>query len=135
MKRTKLKSIGVDILGFLLIIAAGLTGWLPGPGGIPLLILGLSLLATNHEWAEKLLQSVKHQGVTISNKLFSDKPVVRWGIDIAGVLLVTISVLVLTHVTRNIARTAAVSLIIVSLFLLLGNRKRINSVKKRFQKK
>ena len=54
--------IAVDVLGILLIIAAGLFGWLPGPGGIPLLLAGLSLLATNHEWARKLLHSLKENG-------------------------------------------------------------------------
>ncbi|GAA1649486.1 hypothetical protein GCM10009744_46210 [Kribbella alba] len=51
--------IGVGVLGCLLIIAAPLTGWLPGPGGIPLFIAGLAVLASEFEWAQRLLQRVK----------------------------------------------------------------------------
>ncbi|TCC25756.1 hypothetical protein E0H92_32340 [Kribbella speibonae] len=51
--------IGVGVLGGILIIAAPLTGWLPGPGGIPLFIAGLAVLASEFEWAQRLLYRVK----------------------------------------------------------------------------
>ncbi|HZX01879.1 PGPGW domain-containing protein [Kribbella sp.] len=47
--------IGVGVLGGLLLLAAPLTGWLPGPGGIPLFIAGLAVLASEFEWAQRLL--------------------------------------------------------------------------------
>jgi uncharacterized protein (TIGR02611 family) len=50
--------ICVGVVGGLLIIAAPLTGWLPGPGGIPLLIAGLAVLASEFEWAQRLLDRV-----------------------------------------------------------------------------
>jgi hypothetical protein len=49
----------VGTLGVLLIVLAGLTGWLPGPGGIPLALVGLAVLASEFEWAERLLDRVK----------------------------------------------------------------------------
>jgi putative transmembrane protein PGPGW len=51
--------IGVGVLGAILIIAAPLTGWLPGPGGIPLLIAGLAVLASEFAWAHQVLHQVK----------------------------------------------------------------------------
>lgn len=39
-------------VGLVLILLAGLTGWLPGPGGIPLFLLGIAILATEFEWAK-----------------------------------------------------------------------------------
>ncbi len=51
--------IVVGFVGVVLIIAAPLTGWLPGPGGIPLLIAGLAVLASEFEWAQRLLQRVR----------------------------------------------------------------------------
>jgi hypothetical protein len=51
--------IGVGVVGGLLLIAAPLTGWLPGPGGIPLFIAGLAVLASEFEWAQRLLYRVK----------------------------------------------------------------------------
>lgn len=43
----------VLIVGSLFIIAAALTGWLPGPGGIPLFLIGVAILATEFERAER----------------------------------------------------------------------------------
>lgn len=43
----------VLIVGSLFIIAAALTGWLPGPGGIPLFLIGVAILATEFEKAER----------------------------------------------------------------------------------
>jgi uncharacterized protein (TIGR02611 family) len=44
----------VLVIGSLFIIAAGLTGWLPGPGGIPLFLIGIAILSTEFEWAQRL---------------------------------------------------------------------------------
>lgn len=43
----------VLIVGSLLIIASILTGWLPGPGGIPLFLVGIAILATEFEQARR----------------------------------------------------------------------------------
>src|SRR3712207_3839953 len=44
-------------LGGLLLVALGfLTGPLPGPGGIPLVLLGLAVWSSEFEWADKLMQ-------------------------------------------------------------------------------
>ncbi len=51
--------IGVGVLGALLMIAAALTGWLPGPGGIPLFILGLAVWASEFAWAKRLMDWFK----------------------------------------------------------------------------
>lgn len=134
--RNRLVRIGVDILGVLAIIAAGIIGPLiPGPGGIPLLILGLSLLATNHEWAERWLLTVKKQGVNISDKIFSDKPSVKIGLDIASVALIAGGVLLVTQATRSVFQTAAISLFIMAILLFFGNRKRAKTFKNRFFKR
>lgn len=42
------------VIGSLFIIAAALTGWLPGPGGIPLFLIGIAILSTEFEWAKQL---------------------------------------------------------------------------------
>lgn len=53
------KVIVLDILGVICLIGAVLLGWVPGPGGIPLAIAGLALLAINHEWARQWLEKMK----------------------------------------------------------------------------
>lgn len=132
LSKKQLKRIGVDILGYLLIIAAGLTGWLPGPGGIPLLILGLSLLATNNQWADRLLKAIQNRGVEISQKVFSDSPKVQWAIDIASVALIAVAVTILNMATKSLAKTTAIILIVSALILLLINRNRIKDIKRKF---
>jgi hypothetical protein len=136
ISKKQLKRIGVDLLGYLLIIAAGLTGWLPGPGGIPLLIIGLSLLATNNQWADRLLKTVEKRGVEISQKLFSGNPKVQWAIDIISIALLAIAVIVLNLATKSLTKTTAIILIVSSLLLLLMNRDRIKALRKKlFQKR
>lgn len=49
----------VGVVGVFLILLAGATGWLPGPGGIPLALLGLAVLASEFEWAQDLLDWAK----------------------------------------------------------------------------
>lgn len=45
-------------IGMIFVVAAGLTGWLPGPGGIPLFLIGITILATEFQWAERIKQKV-----------------------------------------------------------------------------
>lgn len=48
----------VLIIGSLFIVAAGLTGWLPGPGGVPLFLIGIAILATEFTWAKRIRDKV-----------------------------------------------------------------------------
>lgn len=117
--------IAVDTLGVLLIIAAGLFGWLPGPGGIPLLLAGLGLLATNHEWARRLLVSLKENGNKIIEVVFRDHPLLVIAYDILAVTLLVVAGLLLGQASGNILHGLAIALIFLGIGLFLGNRKRI----------
>lgn len=44
----------VFIVGMFFFVAAILTGWLPGPGGIPLFLVGVAILSTEFAWAKKV---------------------------------------------------------------------------------
>lgn len=57
--RRHAKRAGIFVLGWALIIAALAIGWLPGPGGIPLVLLGLAVLATEFEWAARRQRQLK----------------------------------------------------------------------------
>ncbi len=48
----------VLVVGCTFILAAAATGWLPGPGGIPLFLVGIAILATEFVWAEKFRDRV-----------------------------------------------------------------------------
>jgi hypothetical protein len=44
----------VLVIGMLFVLAAAATGWLPGPGGIPLFLIGIAILASEFAWAERI---------------------------------------------------------------------------------
>jgi uncharacterized protein (TIGR02611 family) len=52
---------GVGIVGTLLVVLGCLSGPLPGPGGIPLVLLGLAVMASEFVWAERLMAVFKRQ--------------------------------------------------------------------------
>ena len=41
-------------LGMLLVIVSPFTGLLPGPGGIPIFLLGIAILASEYDWANRI---------------------------------------------------------------------------------
>ena len=133
-ERSRIKRIGVDVLGVLLIIAAGLSAPIPGPGGLPLLILGLSLLATNHTWAENLLNRVKDSGSKLGDMLFNGNKYQKWVIDILGIAVIAGAVWLATQFTKSTAKTAAISLTLLALVLLFGNRNRYKNLKAKVKK-
>jgi hypothetical protein len=56
------------ILGVMLILSAGLIGWLPGPGGMVLFLLGIAVLASEFVWAERFrdwILSILKRGANI----------------------------------------------------------------------
>jgi hypothetical protein len=58
-KKHAVYRVVVGFVGVFLLLLAAATGWLPGPGGIPLALLGLAVLASEFEWAQRLLYRVK----------------------------------------------------------------------------
>jgi len=48
----------VLVSGMTLVLASGLFGWIPGPGGIPLFLAGVAILATEYDWAERFKQRI-----------------------------------------------------------------------------
>ena len=42
------------IIGSVFVLAAAATGWLPGPGGVPLFLIGIAILASEFVWAERV---------------------------------------------------------------------------------
>lgn len=53
--------IGVAVAGLLLVVLGFVSGPIPGPGGIPLVLLGLAIWSSEFEWAQRLMQRFKAQ--------------------------------------------------------------------------
>lgn len=108
-----------------MLIGALLFGWIPGPGGVPLLLGGLALLSLNHEWARRLLMRARQQGSFLFEFLFPDNKIVKAAYDALGAVLIAMSVLILNQFTHNLAKSTAVMLIFLGIGLLLSNRRRL----------
>lgn len=122
------KKIAIDIAGFGLMILAPLLGWLPGPGGIPLFLIGLGLVSMNHEWAEKILNDFEHYRVEFTDKILMSSPKVSLAIDITFILaLAAGSYLALTQ-ESIILRGLGLGFISGSLLILLSNQKRFERI-------
>lgn len=65
-----IKRFGTDLAGYLCLLLVIPVGSLPGPGGIPLLIVGLGLLAVHNEWAKRLLAYAEEQTDSLRSIFF-----------------------------------------------------------------
>lgn len=133
--KDKTRRLLIDIAGFSCIIIAPFLGWIPGPGGIPLLIIGLSLLANNHEWAERLLERVKKKTSSAAAKVSEASPAVKWAIDIGSIILIAAAVTIITQVTGSLLKTASISFIIAGIILLATNQNRYQKIWSKFRAK
>ena len=71
---TAIRRTIVLVIGFTLITLGLLLVVLPGPFTLPLVILGLFILALEFAWADRMLDKVKAQGAKIDpRKLFKKK--------------------------------------------------------------
>lgn len=133
--KSKTKAVLIDILGFTLILAAAPIGWLPGPGGIAVLVLGLSLLANNHEWAARIRNSVVDKAAEASRRVAEADPVTRWAIDISSVVFIVIAVWLMLRVTGSLAKTSAISFVIVGIIMLFTNQNRHKKLLSKIKRK
>lgn len=60
-RKARVYRVLVAILGLLLVLSGAVTGPLPGPGGIPLVLLGLAVWASEFAWAHRVTQWLKRQ--------------------------------------------------------------------------
>lgn len=129
------KIIVFDTLAGFCFIGVILFGWLPGPGGIPLFLLGLSLLAVNHDWAERWLETARHHGVTFKKWLFPDVQWIRHTYDVLSVFIMITGGLLLLRAENRYIEGLAVVLIFFSLFVFLVNRERLDKFSDIFKKR
>jgi hypothetical protein len=127
-KRPLWQRVGTDILGFAMLLAVPLVGWLPGPGGIPLLLGGLGLLSLNHEWAKRLLHEVKTKGTNIYEVIFPENKKIYLVYDFLGVQGLIISIYFATVVTKSFTLALSIAGIFFTSGLLLANRKRLDKI-------
>lgn len=125
------KRIFTDTAGYLLIVAGIATGWLPGPGGIPLILGGLGLLSIHNTWAARLRDYLIRHGATFLQKIFPENHTVQLLYDaLAIVLLAFVAYLAWNH-DPLWQLSIAVTLFIVALIIAGMNRGRVTRIKER----
>ncbi len=96
--RKHTRRILTDAAGYGLIILGATIGWLPGPGGIPLIVAGLGLLSINNVWAERLRAYLFAHGGKFVQILFPNNPLAQWLYDLLVLgLLIGVTVLAYRH--------------------------------------
>jgi hypothetical protein len=125
MANLSAKRILTDIAGYGCIIAAPLIGWLPGPGGIPLLITGLGLLSIHNPWAKQLLHFVRKRSESLSDLIFPNNQLVQWAWDIFVILLIIGGTYINVYVDSKYWQAASIVLFAMSTTLFLLNRRRL----------
>lgn len=133
MKR--LKHIVFDVLGVTLILLSPTLGWLPGPGGIPLLLAGLGFLSVHHDWAKKLITYIKKNGIKIGEQIFREHPALQAIYDLVSFGLFAGGIYLITVYTRSLTLSIAIVCIFTALTIFLGNRKRLERLNKVLKKK
>lgn len=130
----KIRRIGTDLAGYSLIILGLLTGWLPGPGGIPLILAGLGLLSINNAWAKKLIDHFKEKGSKFMEYIFPDKPVVKALHDISVLVLIGVVAFVLGVKISPVTIGFAIALTALAAVDIVYNRKRWERLKNKLTK-
>ena len=121
----------MDSAGYGLLVLSALTGWLPGPGGIPLAVGGLGLLSINNKWAKDLREWVLQNGGKVLPILFPKHPVAQWTYDLVATALFVASALLAWRHAAWWQVSLAVSAFFLATFVSLMNRDRLLRLKKR----
>jgi hypothetical protein len=123
-QRSLFKRMLIDAAGVFLIITGLLLGWLPGPGGIPLFLGGLALLASNHEWAERWLTHLRRHGNNLADILFPNHKWWQLFYDIAAISIILLTLIIFDSITHTFIKGILIWLIVLGVFVLLMNRQR-----------
>jgi hypothetical protein len=127
----KFKRIGTDIAGYALVLLGIASGWLPGPGGIPLVLAGLGLLSINNEWARRLRDYLIKHGGKFVEKLFPKNPHVQALYDFITVALLALVAWLAWRHAALWQISLATALFFIALLIAGMNRDRITRIKQR----
>jgi len=129
------KRFGTDIAGYTCILLSAAVGWLPGPGGIPLLIAGLGLLSVHNKWAANLLDYVKRHSLTLQDIFFPKNKRIELAWDIFCIVLFFVAFYISVTADHWFIKALCTGAAAASTTALLFNRSRLDKLQKRIKRK
>ena len=118
------KRIATDFAGYLLILLGAALGWLPGPGGIPLVLAGLGLLSINNEWASRLRHYLVKNSERLIKIAFPDHKIIQLVYDVVATVLLMVGIAYLIRHVALYQISLGVALLFIALAIGLINRER-----------
>lgn len=118
------KRIAIDVAGFGLILAGIILSPVPGPGGIPLIIIGLAILAQNYEWAQKILDRFRDYVAETAKKSFPQERGIMLFYDIITPLILALGIWLVFWIGGKLWLTVGIFAIFWGIGIFFGNRKR-----------
>jgi hypothetical protein len=128
------KVIATDFFGVLCLVLVPFIGWLPGPGGIPLLIAGFGLLAVNHDWADDAVNYVKNHSESLRGIVFPDKKWIKLAWDILVVILLIGGTILNFNADNVILKGLSIGIMAGSTTIFMFNRDRITWLDKQLRR-
>lgn len=115
----------------LLIVTSPLVGWLPGPGGIVIFLAGISVLASEFDWAENFKVVVTEKVPQELKRRWQPTP--RWALtfDITCLLLLVAAYICYARAIYM----PVISFTLAASMLALFNRNRLQRLKQFFNRK
>ena len=122
-----IKRISYDFVGISLIILSALLGWLPGPGGIPLLIAGLAILSVHNKWAHNILVFVKKNADNFFTAVFPNNKKIRILHTVVALLLFGLAIFIYTNLANPYKIMLSIPIVAIAIFqITYANRFIIN---------
>lgn len=119
------KIILTDVAGVICIALVPFLGPLPGPGGIPLLITGLGLLAVNHESARNVLHYVKKHSDSLRTIIFPDVTWIKWTWDAVVLMIMALGTWLNFTAEWWLLKAMSIGIMAAASTLFMMNRNRI----------
>ena len=128
------KVVLMDVAGVCCLLIVPFLGPVPGPGGIPLLLAGLGLLAANHDWADNAIQYVGKHSSSMREIMFPNKPTVKLAWDFGALLLAVLSVWLNSTSQNLLLDGVSIGIMTTATGIFVMNRKRLDWLAKAFKR-
>ncbi len=115
---------GINCLGFGLLVLGVVVAPIPGPGGTPLILIGLGILSIHNHWAYRLRKYILDSHKSISTIIFPANPWARFTWDLAGAVAFGLGLSMLVNLEAIWTRMIATILLTVGLSIWGSNHQR-----------